>query len=125
MLTPIYKRDPLKFREFLRLRYIDGRSTKEVSQELNITVETVLNWQKSLSTGLLPPPKIKIKSQNNTDPRPIKKLLIDKYLTGAELARRTGYSETYISLLINGHRKGRVRAWKKIYKALGVNNKAA
>lgn len=35
----------------------------------------------------------------------VKKLIIEKSLTVSELSRRTGYSISYISMVINGRRK--------------------
>ena len=37
----------------------------------------------------------------------VKKLIIEKSLTVSELSRRTGYSISYISMVINGRRKNR------------------
>ena len=37
----------------------------------------------------------------------VKKLIIEKSLTVSELSKRTGYSISYISMVINGRRKNR------------------
>jgi hypothetical protein len=37
----------------------------------------------------------------------VKKLIIEKSLTVSELSKRTGYSISYVSMVINGRRKNR------------------
>jgi len=48
----------------------------------------------------------------NSDPQAdaakrVKKLIIEKSLTVSELSKRTGYSISYVSMVINGRRKNR------------------
>ncbi len=50
----------------------------------------------------------------------IKKIRQDKNITQAELAKRTGLSKTYISMLEKGHQVARPNTLSKIANGLGV-----
>lgn len=56
------------------------------------------------------------------NPKEIKKLLIDKELTIADLARKVGVKRNYLSMIIHGHRKGE-QHWPKIANALDIKLK--
>jgi transcriptional regulator with XRE-family HTH domain len=62
--------------------------------------------------------------KNNTIYKKIKIRLIEKELTMVDLAKEVGLSRPYVSNLIAGRRKNE-EAWKKILKALEINDKAA